>query len=117
MQLGQVLREINVRRADGPHQFLQFYEAIEKEDMLLPAEVFRQPLQAQATSLALVAQQIRMRLLQHDVNDAWKFADNVGQRAPRVFANGYNPCQFRPAIFLDGIFVPWPWVKSLPKNL
>ena len=84
LRLGQIRREINVRRADEPHQFLQLDEAIEEHDMLLHAEVFGQPLQAQAVGLALVAQQIRMRLAQHDVNDVGKFADDVRQRAQRV---------------------------------
>ncbi len=83
LRLGQIRREINVRRADEPHQFLQLDEAIEEHDVLLHAEIFGQPLQAQAVSLALVAQQIRMRLAQHDVNDVGKFADDVRQCAQR----------------------------------
>ena len=85
LRLGQIRREINVRRADEPHQFLQLDEAVEKHDVLLHAEVFRQPLQAQAVSLAFVAQQIRMRLAQHDINDVGKFPDDVRQRPQRIF--------------------------------
>ena len=84
LRFGQIRREINVRRADEPHQFLQLDEAIEEHDVLLHAEVFGQPLQAQAVSLALVAQQIRMRLAQHDVNDVGKFPDDVRQRPQRI---------------------------------
>ena len=84
LRLSQVGREINVRRADEPHQFLQLDEAIEEHDVLLHAEVFGQPLQAQAVSFTLVAQQIRMRLAQHDVNDVGKFPDDVRQRAQGI---------------------------------
>ena len=85
LRLGQIRREINIRRADEPHQFLQFDEAVEKNDVFLHAQVLREPFQAQAVSFAFVAQQIRMGLPQHDVNDVGKFADDVRQRAQREF--------------------------------
>ena len=74
LRFGQIGREINVRRADEPHQFLQLDETVEEHDIFLHAQIFRQPLQAQAISLAFVAQQIRMRLAEHDINDVGKFA-------------------------------------------
>ena len=84
MRLGQIRHEINVRRTDESHQLFQLDKAVEKNDVLLHAEVYGQPLQTQAVSLTLVAQQIRMRLAQHDVNDVGKFADDVRQRLQRI---------------------------------
>ncbi len=72
LRLRKIGREVNVRRADKPHQFVQLDEAVEEHNMLLHAEVLGHPLKAQAVQLALIAQQIGVRLAHDDENRSWE---------------------------------------------
>ena len=80
----KVGRKVDVRRADKPHQFLQFDEAIEECNVLLHSKVLGHPLKAQSVKLTLMAQKIGVRLAHHDENRVRKFSDDARQRAQGV---------------------------------
>ena len=69
LRFRQVRCEVNIRGADESHQLIQLNETVKEDDVLLHTEVLGEPFQAQAISLAFVAQKVWVRLPQHDVND------------------------------------------------
>ena len=52
--------------------------------MLVHADLLRQPLERQAVSFPLVADQARVRGAQHDIDDVRELRDDVGQRVQHV---------------------------------
>ena len=84
LRLVQIRREVQVRRADEFHQFVQFDEAVVKNDVFLDFPFFGQPFEAQPVGFALFAQQVGMGGAQYHVNHVGKLRQDLRQRVQHV---------------------------------
>ena len=80
----QVGGEVDVGGGDELDQFVPFDEAIVEDDVLAHAEVARHPFQAEPVGFALLADEIRMRGAEDDVDDVGELADHLRQRLEGV---------------------------------
>ena len=65
-------------------QFIELDEAVVEGDVLLHAQLRRQPLQFEAVELALGAQEVRVCHPENDVDQVWMLPGDLRQRAEHI---------------------------------
>ena len=75
----EIRRNVEVRRANELLQFFEFHEAVVEDDVLLDFVLLGQDFEAETVGLTALAQLVRMRGAQDDINNVREFRQNLRQ--------------------------------------
>jgi hypothetical protein len=82
--LFEIRGNINISRADELGEFLQLDEAVKEEDVALDPVFAGKRLKTRTIRFAMIANEIGMRGAEDDINDIWKFGDDLRKRVENV---------------------------------
>src|SRR5690242_7771143 len=80
----QVRRYVKVGGSDELFQILELYEFVIEDDVLLDLVILGEHLETDAVRFPVLAQFVRMRGTQDDVNDIGKLVENLRQRLQNI---------------------------------
>src|ERR1017187_124748 len=81
----QIGCDVKVRGSDELLQILEFHEAVVEDDVLFDLVLLGKKFQTHPVGFAVLAQFVRMRGAQDNINNLWKFLQNIRQRIEHAF--------------------------------
>ena len=83
--LFEIRGNINISRADELGEFLQLDELVKEDDVALDPVFADKPLETETICFAMIAKEIGMRGAENNIDDIWKFGDDLWKRVENVF--------------------------------